>query len=358
LRWLGPWGSAGVPRRIRRDTSACGATKAYVYQPTTSPDGVYLVVPGLHYAGPDDPRLDRFCRVLAAAGMIVVAPFLSDFTRLAVTPAAADDATRAFDAARGIAAARGLSAPAVFSISFGCTPAIEVAARAGDEVGALVLFGGYHDFFACIRYALSARAFDPSGRVLGLPYDPVNAPAVFINLVAHLDVDDEVRFALAGAWLELARRTWGQPELRPHARRMPIAERLAATLRPDLRRLFLIGSGLLPGGPALLEAALARATASFAFAFPGRRLADVRCPVVLAHGRDDDVIPWTETVRLAEDLAGGPPHRVFLTGLYGHTGAALPTPGALARELGTMLDLVYALVDAPRGTLGASLAPR
>ena len=35
-----------------------------------------LIAPGLHYAGADDPRLDRFCRILAAAGHRVIAPFI------------------------------------------------------------------------------------------------------------------------------------------------------------------------------------------------------------------------------------------------------------------------------------------
>src|SRR5207253_981856 len=106
-----------------------------------------------------------------------------------------------------------------------------------------------------IRFALTGRAFD-GGRELALPHDPLNAPAVFINLLGHLTAP-EPKERLQEAWLEMARRTWGRPELRPIARREPIADDLAAELPPAQRPLFRIGCGLAPGGAALLEAALA-----------------------------------------------------------------------------------------------------
>ena len=70
--------------------------------------------------------------------------------------------------------------------------------------------------------------------------------------------------------------------------------------------------------------------------------------MVLAHGRDDDVIPYTELARLREALPPGIPVETFLTGLYGHTGRArlidvasqIP---ALVRELRTMLGMLVAL---------------
>jgi hypothetical protein len=37
------------------------------------------------------------------------------------------------------------------------------------------------------------------------------------------------------------------------------------------------------------------------------------------------------------------PSRLFVTGLYGHTGATLPSPAALARELRTLLSVARAL---------------
>ena len=67
IRWLGPWASPERVPDVRRERVAIGDLEAYVYEPRGAASGAYVVVPGLHYAGPDDARMDRFCRVLGAA---------------------------------------------------------------------------------------------------------------------------------------------------------------------------------------------------------------------------------------------------------------------------------------------------
>ena len=361
-RWLGPWASrASTPTDVMRETEVLdpidgrgGTVRAHRYEPRDGPvTGTYLVVQGLHYLGPDDPRLDRFCRVLASAGFCVVAPFIRDYLELRVAPGAADDVAAACDYAVRLSAQRGLPRPALFSISFGSTPAIEVAAseRHRDSIGALVMFGGFFDFHATIRFAVTTRAFD-GALSIDLPHDPLNGPAVFVNLVEHL-ADGSARELLRSAWLEMARRTWGRPELRPLSRRLPIAEQIASTLPSDQQRLFTIGCGLAPGGAALLELGLARAGDRFAFTDPAPRLARITAPVVISHGRDDDVVPYLEAGKLRDALPGHHPHRLHITGMYGHTGSALPSPAAFFGEAGTMLSTLYSIVDAPHEAISA-----
>ena len=152
-RWLGPWAARELPDDVERREERLPGTppvRCYRYEAASDPRGVYLVVPGLHYAGPDDERLDRFCRVLARAGHVVLAPFLDDFLALRVAPGAAAELALAADRAAALAAERHLPRPALFSISFGCLPALEIAAseRHQDTFGTLVVFGGYRDFFA------------------------------------------------------------------------------------------------------------------------------------------------------------------------------------------------------------------
>src|SRR6185369_8298818 len=128
LRWLGPWAGDATPPGVTRTTRAPrGLEKAYLYAPRgRAPAGAYLVAPALHFLGPDDPRLDRFCRVLAASGLLVLAPFLPDFLRLTLSPSTADHVAAGFDDLERLATERGLARPAVFSISFGSMPSIEV----------------------------------------------------------------------------------------------------------------------------------------------------------------------------------------------------------------------------------------
>ncbi|HBQ18076.1 MAG TPA: hypothetical protein DEF51_45460, partial [Myxococcales bacterium] len=53
--------------------------------------GALLLVPGLHYLGPADARLDRFLAILADAGILAFCPFLPEFRRLRVGPSLVPD---------------------------------------------------------------------------------------------------------------------------------------------------------------------------------------------------------------------------------------------------------------------------
>jgi len=344
VRWLGPWEKHGVPRDVTRDERTIGAMRAYLYRPAREPRGVYLIAPGLHFLGPDDPRLDRFCRILAASGVLVLAPFLPDHCGLRVRERTTDDLARAFDEAEAL----GVGKPAIFSISFGSQPAIALAARDThrDRVGALVLFGGFADFQASVRFCLTGRAAH-GGAELAMTHDPLNAPVVWMHLLDELQLPCDRERVLA-AWQEMVERTWGKMELKAKGARDPIAHEIATRLDERDRDVFLLGCGLRDGGAAHLETALPKIGVTYAFTDPRPLLAKVRCPIAIVHGRDDDVIPWFE----AEKLRAAAPHaRVLITGLYGHTGAASVSPGALLRELATMVSVVRTLANAATGEL-------
>jgi pimeloyl-ACP methyl ester carboxylesterase len=358
-RWLGPWADAdATPSDVTRttevlDPSANGqAVKTYRYEPARAEvTGTYVVVQGLHYAGPDDARMDRFCRILASAGLLVIAPFVRDYLALNVRASAADEVAAACDHAVRVSAQRGLPRPAIFSISFGSTPAIEVAAseRLRDAVGGLVLFGGFFEFNAVIRFAITGRAFE-GAREVTLPHDPLNGPAVFVNLAPYLDIPGD-RSAIVEAWRTITHRTWGRHDMRAPAKRRPMVEALAADLEPAQRELFRVGCGMAPGGAALLEVGLVGAGDFFDFTNVSAALGRVTAPVVISHGRDDDVIPFTEAAKLRDALRGDQRHRLHLTGLFDHTGSTAPSPGAVVGEVGTMLETLYSLVDAPHEAL-------
>ena len=95
-RWLGPWADAKkAPQVPARDEDLDGM-RIRIYGRHGHP---YLIAPGLHYAGPDDPRLDRFCRILANAGHLVIAPFIPDYLALMPSARAIEDFRRVFAAA-------------------------------------------------------------------------------------------------------------------------------------------------------------------------------------------------------------------------------------------------------------------
>jgi pimeloyl-ACP methyl ester carboxylesterase len=302
-----------------------------------------VVLPGLHFLGPDDPRLDRFCRCLAASGLLVIAPFIDAFVRLRLDASMYADAEAALALGRRRAEALGLGDPAVFSISFGSALALHVAAEA--DASSLVVFGGFSDFVRTVRFAITGRT-EHEGRALELERDPLNAPVVFLNVLPFLALSGD-REALARAWLDMVYRTWGKMELKRPGARDPIAHAIAETLPAELRLPFLRGCTLEDGALEWLEEGLDKGTQALSFLSPGANAARARCPVTLVHGRGDDVIPFTESVELSRALPAGSLRGLHLTGAFGHTGAASLDVREALREARTMLAMVTGLASAP-----------
>lgn len=369
-RWLGPWADGQTPRGIVRQRVRIEQTRGYLYEPAVRSVGVYVVLPGLHYAGPDDPRLDRFCRILASAGFVTLAPFVRAFCDLVVDESVFEDGRNALALGRILAQERGLPDPTVFSISFGSLLALDLAAS--DEPPArAILFGGYGSFRRTVRFALTGEATLEAGTTrpkagglrfwssdgegptsLQVARDPLNSPVVFLNLLGYLEGFDEderrgyeQRALVANAWREMVLRTWGKPELKLPGARDVHAHAVASALPHELRPLFLRGCCLEPGAIEWLDAALAQAeeAADGRLALLDPDPSRVRCPVVLVHGRGDDVIPYFESIRLARAIPSRFARGLHVTGLYGHTGAERPSVAQLLAEGQAMVRMLLAL---------------
>ena len=332
-RWLGPWAGESTPKNTIRDEQWLDVggrrMRVAVHRPRQEPKGVWLVTPGLHPAGPDDPRLDRFCRVLAASGFVAVAPYLPDFLSLVIAERAKDDLAVAFDFAEQFGEV------GIFSISFGSLPASALAAsERGDRARALVLFGGFCDFAATVRFALTGGD--------GVAHDPLNGPVVHLHLLPFYPAEID-REKIAKAWREMVVRTWGKNELKVGRAREPHALDIARVMGFEgaMRDVFLLGCGLAPGGEALLEEALSKLAGEYAWADPSVHLAHVRTRVYVVHGREDDVIPYTEAYKIKAIV--GDRCEVHVTGMYGHTGSSLPSPRALASEIATLVRVLRIL---------------
>jgi pimeloyl-ACP methyl ester carboxylesterase len=335
-RWLGPWADAtrapDVAWRDDRDTVSGVRVRVY----GRAARETFVIAPGLHYAGPDDPRMDRFCRILANAGHLVVAPYIAGYLRLIPGTDAIADFGRVLDRVDAWDARRSVK-PAVFSISFGSLLALAAAATRGDAIGRLVVFGGYADFHATMRFCLSGDT--GSGRVA--VRDPLNQPVVMMNLLPHLCDAPADREELAAGWRRYVEATWGRPEMKDPARFGAVAAELAAGVDARVRELFLVGIGAAPGAEVLAYPALDVFDARPLD--PRPYLPRVTCRVDLVHGADDDVIPFEQTHALAAGLTHARSVRTHVTGLYGHTGASRPTLRSSARELRTMLRILRAL---------------
>jgi pimeloyl-ACP methyl ester carboxylesterase len=343
-RWLGPWAAEDrAPEVLRSTVQVAGHLRGRLYRPVgRAARGAVLLVPGLHYLGPDDPRLDRFAAILAHAGGWVLAPYLPDFLALRLAPTLISDTRLAFESLESMAD-RPPGRPGVVSISFGSLPALRLAADLPDRVGPLLTFGGFSDWRAAMRFCLTGRLpHDPPE--VTRPHDPLNRPVVFLELLPWLPDAPADPAPLAAAWRAFVEQTWGRPEMKAPERWRPVAAALAETLPAAERPLFLEGcgardAGAQDGGLARVEVALSRRPDP-AWLDPRPHLGRLRGPCFLVHGADDDVIPPTELAALraaipAEALGGA-----WVTGLYGHTGHGASAGWA---ELRAMLAILGAL---------------
>lgn len=352
LRWLGPWTEGGlvpehtVTRQVVVGAGGNDAYRAWVFRrEDRPPDAALLLVPGLHYAGPEDPRMSRFARVLARAGFLVLAPCLPDFLRLVVGKNLVRDTSRALDALLAQPDYPVGVRPGLFSISFGSMPTLRVAAERSEEVAGVVVFGGFADFHAALRFALQGDATRAN--------DPLNAPVVFINLLKWFPgVDDAERALLADAFLLQCKQTWGREESKVAEVYAANAERIAHTLPSKLRETFMIGCRARPGTSELALDALARSGDALEWIDPRPYFEGIRCPVRLVHGRDDDVIPHEQSAALEEALTPHTEVSRYLTGLYGHTQGA--SPMALFSEARAATAEVLSLVGILRAISGVS----
>lgn len=352
IRWLGPWApKTGAPAAVSCRRIAIAATtdlgnepplQALVYAPTDRPAiGSYLLAHGLNPQGPDDPRCDRFARILAHAGFVVMVPRLNAFTRLQVDVSAAAELSRALRTLIALPEHPRGRNPGLFSISFGSFPALLTAAcpDVGHLVGSLVVFGGYANFVDTCRFMMGA------GPSAGPTPDPTCMVGLALNTAALLQSGESER-QLTAAWRAFVDRVWAASGMKEPGRLAQIADELAVGLPSDLVETFLQGCGVQPGYALQVEAALART--DVAGKDPRRQLHAIRCPVHLFHGRNDDVIPCSQMHALADGLAAARP-KTYLTGLYDHSRQEAGPPTltqlpAMVGEVKTMAAMIHAIV--------------
>jgi dienelactone hydrolase len=293
-----------------------GSLPARKYLPRGGARRAFLLVPGIHASGVDEPRLVGFARDLASMGHPVVTAGPPDLARYTISPGTTDAIE---DAARWLAGQRDLAPDGrvgMMGISFAGGLSIVAAGRPElkDKVAAVLSLGGHGDLSRTLRYLCTGILPDGGHRpphdygvviiLLGVadrvvPADQVaplrNAVLTFLE-ASRLDLVDK---AMSAATFEKASAL--EPTLPEPARTL-----MGYVNRRDVARL---GPILLPHLTAMsADPSLSPATAP-----------PPSAPVYLLHGADDNVIPAAEPVALAADLTRrGATAHVLATPLITH----------------------------------------
>ena len=298
-RTVAEWHSDAVHERAERVPWRRGELPGRWYLPASGGGRPILLVPGVHAAGIDEPRLIGFARELAATGHPVLTAGLPDLVRYSIT---AHTTNMIEDAAAWLASRPELGGDGrigMAGISFAGGLSIVAASRPGlrDRVAFVLSFGGHGDLPRTLRYLCTGVQPDgttlpphdygvaiillgvadrlvPAGQV-----DPLRDAILAFLSASHLDMVDKARAAveferaraLAAALPEPARTLMEYVNTRDVTRLGPI-------LLPHV--------SALAGDPSLSPA----------------RSAPPAGPVYLLHGEGDNVIPAVESTLLARDL--------------------------------------------------------
>lgn len=336
---LGPSGAGGRPVTLFRPASRSRELPAWI------------VLHGITRPGRRHPALVRFARSLAASGAAVLVPAIRAWRNLELRPAVTLPVIRealATLAGRPEVADR---PPGVVGFSFGAPQALLAAGEDALEgrLGAVVGFGGYCDLERTVRFQFTGE-HEWRGQGGTLRPDPYGRWVIGANVLPWITGrpdGDEVARALRRLACDAGdrqRKAW-------HPSFDPLKRELRASLRPGGRALFDLFAPPSdrepdPGAagdivPALVEAARGR----WPRLDPAPLLRPVPCSVHLVHGRDDRLIPFSESLRLEATLPGDARPRTTVTRLFAHSGGTRIGP---ARMLGEAWRFARALAGVLR----------
>jgi len=289
---------------------AAGQASADLYRSSQQPRGAVVVVPGLTPDGKDDARLVAFAKSLARAQFLVLVPDIANARALRVSAGDGAFIADAIDELAQRAAGGGGRSVGLVAISYALGPALLAASQtpAGRHVRFIVAIGGYYDIEAAIGFVTTGyyRAADGSWQRLA-PNE--GGKWVFVRSNADRVADPADRDRLR----RIAERRLANPAAE-------IGD-LTARLGPDGRAVYDLVSN---SDPARVPALIGRLPAVVRVELrrldlKGRDFGAVAGPVFLVHGRDDAVIPYTESVKLAEAL--GPRADLTILDHFAHVDA-------------------------------------
>jgi fermentation-respiration switch protein FrsA (DUF1100 family) len=301
--WMAGWSAASASEEIIVRASAT-TMRADLYQPRHTywprhTRSAVLIVHGLSPAGRRHPELVRLARLFARHGHLVMVPHFDGLATFRLSGREIDEIKAALAELR-----RRSEAVAVAGFSFGAGPAL-VAAADVEGLAWIGSFGGYADLRRVIVYLTTGIHTFQGRRYAGRveEYNRWKLAALLTPLID--DSGDRERLAL------IASRRLANPSDDTSA--------LAAQLEPSGRTaMSLVLSRREDLTTTLLDRLSPATRAQLDRLSPITVVSRLRARLLVAHGVDDDSIPFTESLRLAE--AAGPAARVVILQTFHHTG--------------------------------------
>jgi dienelactone hydrolase len=312
---------------------------ADVYRPAAEgPHPGIVLNHGVADLGKDDPRLINFADAVARAGYVALVPEFENLKRFRVRPSDVEEIIASFEYLSGLPDVRaervGLFG---FSYAGGLTVLAASDPRIADRVRFCFLLGSYYDLENVVTY-MTTGMYRRDGAWAYL--EPRNSGRwAFLINSADLIEDEGDREAL----VEIARAKWDDPDADVGG--------LVVSLGEEGRRAYQLMINDDPDRtPALIDALSPRVREYLdALSLEGR-IDRLRAHLIVGHGRDDSMIPYTESLLLAGKIPTGASVHLAILESFQHVDLKLgggEGPGAFfasIAEVGRLFRVTYDLL--------------
>jgi pimeloyl-ACP methyl ester carboxylesterase len=308
--------------KLRRSFNGKECEALLYYSEQSTANTAVVLVAGLSELGCYHPRAIALSRFLADRGLLVITPDIREFRDFQISAEPIEQILFWYKQVPGLTEGKKVNKIGIGGISFSGTLALMAAAKPEirDGVGFVAAIGPYCSLIRCTQgwFAAApgpARPYYPARfyakwivmraalGMIGDPTERVFLHGVLDSLLLQKNVPsvDQSLSSQATRWYALATmpETRSDPELAAE-----IESYLVSRIYPQLD--------------------------------PGQALREIRCPVFLAHGEYDDLIPATESRELHQKIAGS---RLLISPFLTHTHPT-EAPISFSRKFGAALDTV------------------
>ncbi len=302
-----------------------------------------VIVHGVHHLGYNEPRLVRFAKAMAGAGLIVSTPNLPEIAGYEIKPASIDEIAAAADDL-----AQRLRTPCVgvLGLSFAGGLALQAASdpQTAHHICFVVAVGAHDDMERVLRFFATDQAVYPDGSVRPMKSHEYGA------LIAIYDHPEDY---FSAADVSLAR------------------DAIRAQLFEEVPKAQVIATRMSPAGKAFMQMLLSsdnelakkrllqnleKHRDEMEVVSPAGQLYRIHVPVMLLHGAGDNVIPPSETLWLAKDIPHQDLRAVLISPAISHV--AVGTEATLLDKLRLVHFIAQMLAEARTAPYNSVELPR
>ena len=279
------------------------------------PDGkrraAILLTHGIIEAGKDDPRLIRFARSLARSGFVVLVPELKGMKSFRILFSDVDDIVASFLYLASRKEIVDESRMGLLGFSYGAGPTFMAAAHSSlrHQVKFLVSFGGYYDPINVIRFITTGH-YEYRDEKGFLKPEPYGKWVFFMNNVDYVRNERDRR---------LLREIFTKEEEKKKNEIFPLVSRLT----PAGRKLYELLTNEDPQRvDDLMQSVDPRVREYLEKLSLAPVLPSIGAYLLIGHGSTDPLIPYTESLRLADAVDDRSRVHVAILKLFTHVDPA------------------------------------